>query len=707
VNLSCLDSDRVDWRKRHKIKWELTTLGHHLVIGPALARIERLSERLAGAVAGEVAWRAQGEARHKRPNVKRTNIWAWALSEGLCEVEGKAARGEAAPPMKLQGAQWYWQNSSASLTVLPEVPDRLQAVANQACGGDRLQALTWALAEGFAFIERAQRTQQLCMKLGIPYVSPAVRKTPAGVHYLSAGHARARFAARRQAQLRRVAGLAALSLLGQMALSSLADAVPLMGAVQYLRSGDGSDADNGTTWALANATLVGAFADESAGDTIYVSDNHAETQASGMALAPSGTVGNLTRVICVDDTGDPATPTVLAITATVTTTGAFSITWTSGSCYFYGIIFSSSTGSGSNAMTLTATTPWALYFDNCSLRNPATGSGAVIAFGPTGTSSDDCQLFLKDTTIRLPGHANASLTLGQLRLIMEGGSFITSTTPGGAMKATAANPTIAFFRAVDLSLWGSGKFILQNAAGLGEFKFEDCLVNGAVTLFGGGSGPGGVVAWFDNCQGLGGANNMYRRSYEGTVSDLDPNVYRTGGASADGTTPTSWLIQSGAGVSLTTPLYCPWMVFQQDQVGSPVTVNVEVYIDSATLLKNSDIWLEAVYKNTAGQTNAAMATSRVGFLGTAANWPSSSATWELAGNTAGTPQTISVTFTPQEPGPVRVRIAVAIPSVTELWADPVDLAISPSGRQRLISGGDYTWARPDATRLVGGGVLVG
>jgi hypothetical protein len=36
----------------------------------------------------------------------------------------------------------------------------------------------------------------------------------------------------------------------------------------YVRSTDGSDADNGSTWALANATLAGAMTDAAAGDRI-------------------------------------------------------------------------------------------------------------------------------------------------------------------------------------------------------------------------------------------------------------------------------------------------------------------------------------------------------------------------------------------------------------------------------------------------------
>jgi len=96
------------------------------------------------------------------------------------------------------------------------------------------------------------------------------------------------------------------------------------GAVVYLRSSDGNNADSGATWALAKATLAdtggtGALTAAGAGGTVYVSDNHAETQATTMTLASPGTAASPVRIICVDDAAEP--PTARAITATVSTTG--------------------------------------------------------------------------------------------------------------------------------------------------------------------------------------------------------------------------------------------------------------------------------------------------------------------------------------------------------------------------------------------------
>ena len=120
-------------------------------------------------------------------------------------------------------------------------------------------------------------------------------------------------------------------------------------AVRYVRSTDGSDADNGTTWALAKATLTGVAAIDTAGDTLWVSDNHAESTASAVSLALAGTAASPTRVVCGDDAAEP--PTAVATTGTVTTTGNSTITLFSGGGYgyVYGLSFIAGSGASGTA----------------------------------------------------------------------------------------------------------------------------------------------------------------------------------------------------------------------------------------------------------------------------------------------------------------------------------------------------------------------
>src|SRR5581483_11288290 len=124
-----------------------------------------------------------------------------------------------------------------------------------------------------------------------------------------------------------------------------------------------------TGWAGPHARLANAFASgwAAAGDTIFTSNNHAETQSTAMTLASPGTASNPARVQCVSDANSP--PTTSATTATVATTGASAIT-KSGYAYVYGVTVT--TGSGSSAANMqvmasgSAANGW-WYFDNCAL----------------------------------------------------------------------------------------------------------------------------------------------------------------------------------------------------------------------------------------------------------------------------------------------------------------------------------------------------
>jgi hypothetical protein len=59
----------------------------------------------------------------------------------------------------------------------------------------------------------------------------------------------------------------------------------------YVRSG-AAGAGTGADWANAYTTLAAAFTAKAAGDVFYVSDDHAETQASAMTLVSPGTAAN-------------------------------------------------------------------------------------------------------------------------------------------------------------------------------------------------------------------------------------------------------------------------------------------------------------------------------------------------------------------------------------------------------------------------------
>src|SRR4051812_1694563 len=110
----------------------------------------------------------------------------------------------------------------------------------------------------------------------------------------------------------------------------------------YVRSaaaGTGTGAD----WTNAFTTLAAALTAGAAGDSFWVSEDHAETGTSAKTMTSPGTVSNPCFVYCVDHSGSvPPVSADLRTTATITTTSTGDMT-TAGSMYVYGTIFSCGT----------------------------------------------------------------------------------------------------------------------------------------------------------------------------------------------------------------------------------------------------------------------------------------------------------------------------------------------------------------------------
>src|SRR5580765_6606485 len=85
---------------------------------------------------------------------------------------------------------------------------------------------------------------------------------------------------------------------------------------------------------LAAACATNWFA---AGNTVYVGDNHAESQATIISFAPTGTTATIGRILCHNHSGSYP-PTALTTGATISTTGAVNIVFSPvGGFYLYGL----------------------------------------------------------------------------------------------------------------------------------------------------------------------------------------------------------------------------------------------------------------------------------------------------------------------------------------------------------------------------------
>lgn len=435
---------------------------------------------------------------------------------------------------------------------------------------------------------------------------------------------------------------------------------------RYVRSTDGSDADNGLTWATAKATVAGAIATPVvAGDTIYVSQSHAETTAGALSWGTAGTVASPTRILCGNDGAEP--PTALATTATITTTGASAISM-SGVCYVYGLTFNSSDGANVPQVTTSGSR---VRLDTCVLNLVGTSSTGVL-----GNGSGTAWLDLINCNIKL---SNAGQGFrGNGRLYWNGGGVVSgSSTPTNLITAYnlgGATSGVEFLiENVDFSNFGAAtNFSIPVPAGA-VLRIRNCklpaswsgaLVSSAFTT------PGRAEMF--NCDS-GATNYKIKIQDNGGNIDQETLIVRTGGAS-DGTTPISWKMVSAANCNYPhITLATPNMVLWNETTGSSKTLTVEIIRDSATALTDKEIWLEVDYYGSSGSPLGTLITDAAAtVLTSAANQTSSSATWGDQSPSMANPnkQSLSVTFTPNAKGFFIGRVMLAKASTT-VYVDPI------------------------------------
>lgn len=428
-------------------------------------------------------------------------------------------------------------------------------------------------------------------------------------------------------------------------------------ALIYVRSTDGNDADSGATWALAKATLVGALAIAVGGDRIWVSQVHAETQAASMTLAaPAGAESNPIEILCGNDGAAP--PTALATTATVTTTTSFMII--KGSVVVYGIAFSATSG-GITVCSSASLDDNQIYL-SCGF---AVGSTSFTV----GASNVDQsrRVMFKDCTVVLTGTPFSAISLWGTKSTWIGGSIaLTGSVPTNLIGENLALPVV--FRGVDLSAFGSGKTLFPGGLGLNSISFEHCKLGASVALFSGTIRVDMALS-LDNSDSGDTQYRMQRALFEGSIFS-ETVIVRTGGAS-DGVTPLSHKMVSGTVGRFYLPLYGPDLIIHNAAVGANKTVTIEILHDSVTALKDTDVWLEVEYLGTSGFPIASFATDRAAdILATGADQTSSSVAWTTTGLSNPNKQKLAVTFTPQELGVFRCRVALAKPSYT-IYVDPL------------------------------------
>jgi hypothetical protein len=379
-------------------------------------------------------------------------------------------------------------------------------------------------------------------------------------------------------------------------------------------------------------------------DITYVSGSHAESWSANPTYSSTATGS----IICVDDAVVP--PTTLAYTGSVTSTGANSVSVSSG--FWQGIVFNTGTGAVSNGFAAGSSSGARLR--RCQVNVLGTAGGNVTLSGGTGGDTEFLQC---DITFN---SAASGIIFQSYTSVIAGGTIgATGTIPTNLFSITAG---VARVRDVDMSNVNT-TLVTQGANPSGLISIENCKLNASATKM---TQPTGglntTTLKVQNCDS--GATNykLYHTSVAAVVQE-ETSIVRSGGAS-DGTTPISYNITTSSLCRLGIPYVFEEISQWNDTTGSSKTATIELTTDTA--LTDADCWLSIEYLGSSSAPLGSIATSRT-FL-SPSSLTTSSATW---GGTAKTfKYKIAVSFTPQMKGPVKARLSIAKPSVT-VYADPL------------------------------------
>lgn len=435
-----------------------------------------------------------------------------------------------------------------------------------------------------------------------------------------------------------------------------------MASTRYLRSTDGLDSDDASTWALAKATLAGASgigSVDTAGDTIYISQVHAETASAVTTYTGAGTTSNPQKLICGNDAAEP--PTALATGAVITNTATSGVNNLNGSFYAYGIKwqFAATLQPGGTGVNVDGFQ----FYENCTFDCTGAGSSGNIV---TTQDNDAFKITFLNCSYKFANAANY-IQISQ-SLEIKGGSIVSgSATPNPLFKLPTDRTMLrATIDGMDLSNFAS-TLVLFSGSGVPAAKvvIRNCKLPASWTGTLTSAAPHiGQRFEMRNCSSTGTNYAFWVEDYAGTIKH-ETTIIKTGG-STNGTTGFSMKMTSTANTTY------PGNVLQSldmegwvDSTGSALTATIDIVHDSLTNLTDGEVWIEIEYMGSSSSPVATFLTdAKTDIMALAADQTTSSATWTTTGLTNPNKQKLNVTFTPQLKGPILARVMLAKASKT-------------------------------------------
>lgn len=359
----------------------------------------------------------------------------------------------------------------------------------------------------------------------------------------------------------------------------------------YMDTDAGSDANNGTTWALAKLTFEGVLAVMSAGDTCFIQGAADDTAGVTRTFSIPGTPINPCHAIgVVDGTTNEGINIVasdLAATLPKIATSAGNIA-TTGSMIYKNLHLSS-----------------ASRFDSFASANHITTIvNGKVTWGERMTVSGGALLNLINAILEINATFAQLITSFYSKVNMIGGSLLVTVTPNGLIRGGATG--FMEFTSVDMSGLGTAPIVNNTNTGT-SVLIRNCKLPAALTLYGVTNpiptAKIEVISSSDTTS-QGATSSIQDYQYEdihGTI-DSELTAVRTGGADdgargafAYAMTPKADATLEGSNATLKSPWMSVWLA------GGANTLTVYIANDGAVDYNEDEAWVE-FYTPDAGDT---------------------------------------------------------------------------------------------------------
>ncbi len=385
--------------------------------------------------------------------------------------------------------------------------------------------------------------------------------------------------------------------------------------------GDGSapttDPGTGGDWSSAFDSIDVALDTAAAGETIYVSDGHSKALNAAVTLDSAGTLANPVRAVCVEDL-DTGVESSGAIEGNVTT----QVVTLAGSLYTVGVDFNwygdiEVASGGDNLQVLSGANLVA---------NGGTGKYLVPDGNAYGATT-----VLRDCIVKFSSAGQGFETLVRHEWLWDGGAVDAAGSAPTNLLASIATASVFHVRNVDLShITGNLVATLATSDDNADISFTRCKLGSGVTIAPTIALPSQrVIA--TSCDTGDGYHYFEEHYYQGINSE-DTGVYRTDGATYDGTNGFSANMAPSNVKAFIQPLSWKVPAVYIGDLSSSITLTFHCIVDSAidtpAAITDAEFWVRITRPDGTDQALGVVQLSRtISIVDTPNTLTTSTATW--------------------------------------------------------------------------------